>query len=73
MLCAVVTPGFAKQRRLRTGIYAPDERLTKADRTAAATFAAVNRRLVGALVDHRCDELLAQVADEASDGCCGCA
>lgn len=73
VLCAVVTPGFAKQRRNRTGIYAPDERLTKADRTAAATFAAVNRRLVGALVDHRCDELLAQVADEASDGCCGCA
>ena len=63
-------PGFKKQKRSNTGMWAPPESITDGDKKQKMIFEELNRRVVAALIDHKWDELLVEESGPPSCGLC---
>ena len=68
-VCAI-GPVFLKQKRSRTGMFAPDESISDEDKKQKRIFEELNTRCVAALQDHKWLELLIEESGPQSCGLC---
>lgn len=60
-------PAYLKQRKARTGMFAPPEKITKGELTQREMYDSYNRRCAAAIIDH---DIIQFIADTGTS-CCG--